>query len=252
MAKNKKILIIHPVGDPQQMPTVRGICEYARQRGSWVVQSNPEVYRLRQRDLAAWPGDGVIALLRTGADVRAACALGRRSPWYQWAAALETWLRTLQPPFGLMAVHDYAATVVIDACLRIGLRVPQDVAVIGVGDDWIACECCEVPLTSIARSNREVGYRAAALLDRLMAGRRAPKSGILIPPEGVVKRRSTDMMAIENPKVATAIKFVREHLSEPFGVEAVSHHTGLSRRTLDIHFRQCLLLLRRVTAICSE
>jgi LacI family transcriptional regulator len=320
VAKRRKVLVIHPVGDPQQMPTLRGICEYARQRGSWVVQSNPEVYRVRLQDLTRWSGDGIIALLRSRADVQAARASGRpvvnlscalretglprvtvdqqgmgrlaaehllgcglrrfayygerdmwysqerkrgfiarlaeegrpcsvletttalsgRNPWYRWTDAIEAWLGTLQPPVGLLAVHDYAASVVIEACRAVRLSVPEDVAVVGVGDDWITCEFCEVPVTSIARNNREVGYRAAALLDRLMAGRRAPKSDILVPPEGVVKRRSTEMLAIDDPKVAAAVRFVNDHLSEPFGVATLSQHVSLSRRALDLHFRKSL------------
>ena len=62
-----------------------------------------------------------------------------------------------------------------------------------------------------------------------MAGRRPPKHDILIPPEGVVARRSTDMEAIENPYVAAAMRLIREHLGEPFGVKVLEKHLAVSR-----------------------
>ena len=79
--------------------------------------------------------------------------------------------------------------MVLDACLHLGLRVPQDVALIGVDNSAVACEFSQVPLSSIARNDWREGYEAAALLDRLMAGKRPPKHDLLIPPEGVVTRR---------------------------------------------------------------
>ena len=107
-------------------------------------------------------------------------------PWYRWQGLLVRWLKTLKPPVGLMAVHDYRARMVLDACLQIGLRVPDDVALIGVDNDEIACEFGKVPLTSIPCNGWQEGYEAAALLDRLMSGKPPPKHDILIPPEAVV------------------------------------------------------------------
>ena len=153
---------------------------------------------------------------------------------------LEEWLKTLECPVGVMAVHDHHARMVLDACLRLGLRVPQDVALIGFENDEVACQFGQVPLSSVARNSWREGYEAAALLDRLMAGRRPPKRDILIPPEGVVARRSTDMAAIENPHVAAAVQFIREHLEQPFNVKILEQHMSVSHCYLYYHFKQCL------------
>jgi LacI family transcriptional regulator len=164
----------------------------------------------------------------------------RRNPWYKWIESLEAWLRSLCCPTGVLAVHDYAGTVVIETCIRLGLRVPEDVAVIGVGDDIVTCDFSVVPLTSVARNSRAVGYEAAALLDRLMAGEPAPEGDILVPPEGIVRRRSTDVISVEDPQVAAAVKYIHEHLTEPLTLRALERQLEISRRSLELRFGKSL------------
>ncbi|MCC6126414.1 MAG: substrate-binding domain-containing protein [Pirellulales bacterium] len=164
----------------------------------------------------------------------------RRNPWYEWMESLERWLRTLRFPIGVLAVHDFAGTVFIETCIRLGLRVPEDVAVIGTGDDIITCDFSVVPLTSVARNSRAVGYQAAALLDRLMAGEPVPEDDVLLRPEGVVRRRSTDVVAVEDPQVAAAVEYIREHLTEPLSLTALERKLDVSRRTLELRFGKSL------------
>ena len=167
----------------------------------------------------------------------ASTKFGRRNPWYKWMESVEKWLLTLQPPVGLLAVHDYAGTVLIEAALRLGLRVPDDVAVVGVGNDTITCEFCLVPLSSVARANREVGYAAAALLDRLMAGEKRPKGDVLLPPEGVVRRRSTEVLVLSDRHVQAAVQYIRQHASQRLCVDDLCRHLKISHRLLDLRFR---------------
>jgi LacI family transcriptional regulator len=167
-------------------------------------------------------------------------SIGRRHSWSDWQEPLQQWLKTLKPPVGLMAVHDRRATMVLDACGRVGLRVPDDVAVIGADNDEVSCEICHPPLSSIARNDWRLGREVAMLLDRLMSGKRAPKSDVLVPPEGVVRRRSTDVVAIEDPHVAVVVRFIQEHLSQPFGMESLAPLVPISRRWLTYRFRECL------------
>lgn len=164
------------------------------------------------------------------------------SPWYRWMEVLDPWLRSLQPPVGILAVHDYRATMVVEACLRLGLRVPEDVGVVGVGNNVTTCEFGEVPLSSVSRNSSEVGRRAAALLDSLMAGQPPPRRDILVPPEGVVRRRSTDVFLakVDNALVAVAMRFVHEHLADPSLSKALVDAVSVSRRTLDLRFNKCL------------
>ncbi|MCX7827196.1 MAG: DNA-binding transcriptional regulator, partial [Verrucomicrobiae bacterium] len=166
--------------------------------------------------------------------------LSVRQRWNRQEEDLARWLRMLQPPVGVMASTDLRASMIADACARLGLRVPEDVAVIGVDNDPVVCEFSHPPLSSVSRNDVEVGRRAAALLDRLMRGASPPKQPILIAPDGVVARRSTQTLAIEDPHVAAAVRHIREHLHEPFGVERILDLSPVSRRRLEHRFRQSL------------
>lgn len=162
-----------------------------------------------------------------------------RHPWHHYAEPLERWLDTFEPPVGLMAADDHRAAMAVEAGLRVRLNVPGDVAVVGVYNNEVTCEFCQVPLSSVSVPGRKVGYEAAALLDRLMAGKRPPKHDVLIAPDGVVQRRSTDVVTAEDPHVATVVHFIREHIGEEFGVEALERLVPVSRRWLERRFRHC-------------
>ncbi len=163
-----------------------------------------------------------------------------RLSWNEQMAPLDAWLRNLKPPLGIFAVQDYRARVLVDECLRLGLRVPHDVAVIGVDNDPTICELWSPMLTSVSRSAWRVGYETAALLDRLMAGAAAPRKDILIPPDGVVQRQSTDTVAVEDQHVAAAVHFIHDHLGQRYGIEHVVRAAGISRRQLELRFRRAL------------
>lgn len=152
---------------------------------------------------------------------------------------LEHWIKTLTPPVAVMACTDLRAWALADTCQRIGLKVPDDVAIIGVDNDPTACNFCTPPLTSISRNDHELGWRAAELLDKLMSGQPAPAAPILIQPDGVVQRQSTDTLGIDDPVVASCVQYAREHLDEPFGAERLDEHAGLSRRQLEYRFHKC-------------
>ena len=163
-----------------------------------------------------------------------------RSPW-DWrrvGGELARWLRSLQPPVGIMASWDLRAQMLSEACTMIGLRVPEDVAIVGVDNDPIACEFCIPQLTSVSRNDREVGWQAANLLSQLLEGKRSLKLPILIPPDRVVARRSTDTLVIEDAEVARIVQQVRDHLNEVFGVERILRLSPLSRRQLEQRFRR--------------
>ena len=163
-----------------------------------------------------------------------------RTPWHRRVAPLGRWLDRLPRRIGLLAMNDHLARVIVDECQRLGLDVPHDVAVIGSDNDTIVCEFCQPTLSSVSRSAWRVGYQAAALLDRLMAGKKPPSDDILIPPDGVIARQSTDVVALDDEHVADAIRFMHDHLDQAFGVDRLSRHVGISRRQLELRFRRCL------------
>ncbi len=164
----------------------------------------------------------------------------KRQPWYQWNERLEQWLASLEKPVGLLAVHDPQANLVIEVCSRVGLGVPNDVAVVGVENNEVICGFAETPLTSIARDDWTIGFEGAALLGRLIEGQKPPESDILIAPNDIVMRESTDIVVVDDSYVVSATRYVRDHLDKPFGVEMLEKVTGISRRSLELRFGQCL------------
>ncbi len=163
-------------------------------------------------------------------------------PWLMDLRQLRTWLRRLEPPVGLLAVHDYRARAVLDVCASIGVRVPDDVAVIGVDDDVVACELSTPTLSSVALPGYAIGQQAAQMLEQLMRGRSvAPASRqVLVAATDLVARRSTDVLAVADPKVAEAARLVNERIAEPLNVAQVAQEVGVSRRVLERHFRTVL------------
>ena len=148
-------------------------------------------------------------------------------------------LQILPKPLAIFAYNDCVAADIIDTCDDAGLLVPEAVAVMGVDNDQLLCECVRVPLSSVCHDLEGMAYQAAALLDRLMAGGKAPTEIIRVPPTGLVTRRSTDVVAVQNLQVARALRYIQDHYAKPMlGVAAVVAATDLSRRLLEKAFRQ--------------
>jgi LacI family transcriptional regulator len=164
--------------------------------------------------------------------------IGSPRDWRRVAGELARWLKSLRPPVGIMASWDLRAQMLSEACTAIGLRVPEDVAIVGVDNDPIACEFSIPQLSSVSRNDRELGWQAANLLSQLIEGKRPSKVPILIPPDSVVARRSTDTLVIEDPEVAAIVQQIRVHLNEVFGVERILRLSPLSRRQLEQRFRK--------------
>jgi LacI family transcriptional regulator len=153
---------------------------------------------------------------------------------------IDTWLGSLPTPVGVMASNDMRGLEILDGCRAVNLKVPEHVAVIGVDDDTLLCGLCNPPLSSVLPNAEQIGYEAAALLDRLMQGGRAPFKERLIPPLGIATRLSTDVLAIEDTAFALALRFIHEHACHGITVEDVLQYVPLSRMTLERRFRKYL------------
>ena len=158
-----------------------------------------------------------------------------------WAARrsrLTRELKRLPKPLAVFSYNDCVAADIIDTCAEAALLVPEAVAVMGVDNDQLLCECVGVPLSSVCHDLEGMAYQAAALLDRLMAGLKPPKKVLRVGPKGVVTRRSTDIIAIENLQVARALRYIQDQCSNPLlGVDEVVGITDLSRRDMEKAFR---------------
>jgi len=159
-----------------------------------------------------------------------------------WAfdAHVRSWLQSLPTPIGIFASNDLWGVQLTEACHEVALRVPEDVAVVGVDNDSLMCELSRPSLSSVAIPSEQVGYEAAASLDRLLAGTRAPKALRLLPPLGIVTRQSSDILAVTDQDVASAIRFVRERAHTAISVNDVLREVPVGRRSLERRFHRVL------------
>ncbi|MFO7905626.1 MAG: DNA-binding transcriptional regulator [Pirellulaceae bacterium] len=146
--------------------------------------------------------------------------------WFDW---FKRQLLSLPFPIGMMAQSDHRAAYLISACEALGVAVPEEVAVIGVDNDVQTCELALVPISSVDSNRETMAYEGAALLDRLMDGERRPRDPIVVPAKGVVVRHSSDFFAVPHPPLARALHFIRDHFSEPLGVDDVIRASQTSR-----------------------
>ncbi len=153
---------------------------------------------------------------------------------------LMRWLQALPTPCGLMACNDARGRQVLNCCREIGVAVPDEVAVIGVDKDEIFCELSDLPLSSVILNTQQIGFEAATLLARLMAGESAELSSIVVKPMGVLARQSTDVLAIDDRKIALALRYIREHACDGLDVETLLKVVPLSRSVLERRFSQLL------------
>lgn len=160
--------------------------------------------------------------------------------WPACQKELVQWLKSLPRSVGILTWNATAGRRVIDACRFAGLAVPEQVAVLAGDDDELLCETCSPPLSGIAVPAQQIGYEAAALLSRLIRRQRPPKKPIFIDPTGIVARQSTDTLAIDDPDLVQAVRFIREHAGLPIRVEDVLEAVPFSRRELEMRFQQVL------------
>ena len=160
--------------------------------------------------------------------------------WEQEKKAIATWLRRLPKPAGIMAAYDIRGRQVLDVCRDLDVRVPDEVAVIGVDNDELVCELADPPLSSVILDTRRTGYEAARLLDAMMAGQMEKPAAHLIQPLGVVTRGSTDVVATSDADISAAVRFIRTHANDGINVGDVLRAIPLSRRLLETRFRRVL------------
>ncbi|MDB6027059.1 MAG: Xylose operon regulatory protein [Verrucomicrobiales bacterium] len=162
--------------------------------------------------------------------------------WESMQQQLSDWIRKLPKPVAVMACSDRHAQRILDACHRAGFIVPDDIAVIGVDNDEETCRLSNPPLSSVMDNARKVGYEGARILDQLMSGKLKAKDvpPILIPPVGIATRRSTDVAAIDDRLVASAVALIRENACNGLEIPHLLKRLGISRSVFYLRFQSAL------------
>jgi LacI family transcriptional regulator len=155
-------------------------------------------------------------------------------------ADLEGIVRALPRPVGLLTDNSTRAERIARICWRIGIRIPEEIALLGVDDDELLCEGCLPPLSAVDQGTFQIGYQAAALLDDMMRGQSPPADEIFVAPTKVVERQSTEIIAVDDPDLIEAMEFIRQYACEGISSTDVADGIGISRRKLEMLFHDRL------------
>ncbi|MCA9259210.1 MAG: helix-turn-helix domain-containing protein [Planctomycetales bacterium] len=147
-------------------------------------------------------------------------------------------LSRVAKPVGVCAPNSALARFIVEEAVRCGLNVPDQVAAVGVNDDPLLCESTNPHLSAVVQPSERIGLESAKQLDALMSGTSQQYQDILLPPVGIVRRRSTDMLAIDDANVRAGVRFIREHSHDPIDMVDVARAAGVSRRSLETKFQR--------------
>ena len=161
----------------------------------------------------------------------------KRNDWTAFLKWTAKKLAAAPKPLAALTYDEADAARLLDAADRAGVAVPEELAILSIGNDPLICDYQSVPLSSIDQNLERGGYEAAELLGRLMDGEAPPTSPKLIPPRGICLRRSTDIIASSDPIVKKTLDYIADNLAKPFGAAQIAEALGISRNLLDKHFR---------------
>jgi LacI family transcriptional regulator len=207
---------------------------------AWAPFSDDAVNEERFRGFAASVREAGFDCLRLlPFSTRRDSQLNRHLNWTLRRRRLIKTIRSLRHPLGIFCYNDCVAADIVDACIEAGIQIPDQVAVLGVDNDPVICDCVQVPLSSVRHDLEGMAYEAAALLDRLINGEAPPEIPQRIAPKGVVTRRSTELLAVEDPTVSTALMYIQAKFCEGnLSVGDVAAHCRVPRRSLERAFQR--------------
>lgn len=167
-------------------------------------------------------------------------AAGAEPDWRLDLKSLGEWLKQQSRPLAILCWNASSAREIIFACRDAGLLVPEEVAVLSQANDEALCETSLVPISGVAVSGEGVGQQAAEVLNCLMHRRKPARPVTLIAPLGVVTRQSTDTLAVRDPVIVKALRFLRSCLGQTVRVNELARQSGVSRRALERKFLDVL------------
>ncbi|MGJ8654600.1 MAG: substrate-binding domain-containing protein [Opitutaceae bacterium] len=188
--------------------------------------------------------EGFLKAAQSSGAKTSSCYLERDLPDYgtsqQNIETIRELLENVPLPMGIMVASDQFAPLVFEACHQLGLFIPDQASVIGVDNDSPYCHLCRPRLSSIAPNHQRVGYEAASLLDRLIAGETAPQQVYKVEPHSLYPRLSSNFLSVEDPQLVKAIHYIRKNAHTGASLDDIARHVGLSRSSLQRNTKQLL------------
>lgn len=162
--------------------------------------------------------------------------IATRELWFYKPSALSKWLTSLPKPVAIMACDDERAQNITEACKHSKIKIPEEVAVLGVDNDDLTCNLSDPPLSSIALDTVQGGYEAAKLMQLLIENKDQKKYDIIVNPTTIITRQSTDICATTDKQIAKALNFIHQNVENNINVEDVLKKVSISRRALEKRF----------------
>lgn len=150
------------------------------------------------------------------------------------------WVLTLPRNVAIMTAVDGGGDLLTRICVAQQIKVPEEIAVIGVDNDEIVCGLCDPPLSSVELPLASIGTRAVDILEDWIDGKEPPSEPVLLPPVCLVPRQSSDVLMVDDPDVAATLRFIRLHAGEPIKVSDILNHVPVARRSLERRFSRRL------------
>ena len=164
----------------------------------------------------------------------------RTEEWTPLDDLLTPWLRELGRPVGLFCHNSYYARDVARTLRNLGIRSPEDIAILSTDDDPVLCGLESPPISSILQPGERMGQEAAGLLELMLGGGVLDLEPMLLPPVGIITRQSTEVLASDDPIVNEALGFITRNAGRAISVPEVAKHTGCDRRNLERRFLAAL------------
>jgi len=158
--------------------------------------------------------------------------------WYYTSSAISAWLNSLPKPIALMTCDDNQGNHIIEAAGHAGIRIPEEIAVLGVDNDEMICDLSDPPLSSIELDTEKSGYEAARLMEQMIGAKMCTAPDITVKATQVITRHSTDIFASKDKYIVSALKYIHDNLDKNLKVDQVLREVPLSRRSLEKRFVQ--------------
>lgn len=156
--------------------------------------------------------------------------------WHYKPSTLTRWLKSLPKPVALMSCDDNLGNHITEASRQIKIKIPDDIAVLGVDNDEMLCDLSDPPLSSIGLDTEKCGYEAARLMHKMIEQGPGKFEDIVVQPTQVVSRMSTDIFASSDKYIVDALKYIHENLDKNLKVNQVLKEVPMSRRSLEKRF----------------
>ena len=149
---------------------------------------------------------------------------------------LRVFLRKLPKPCAVFLGGMHCANIAYRACELERISIPHELSILTNDDDPLVCETFQPQLSGIAGEINHIGLAMAKMLDGMMSGPAQHRSPAVVPPEKIITRQSTDVLAVSHLPTARAINFIFENYAKLIGVEEVSRYSGISLNALHKNF----------------